>query len=71
MIDGRKYMTKPKPKNGIKIRAERVITDLLSYSIALPELSCSAVATISKSRESCYANLRYANSVIGVPVGAI
>jgi hypothetical protein len=33
MIDGRKYITKPKPKNGKKKNVERVIEPLL-FSIA-------------------------------------
>jgi hypothetical protein len=34
IIDGRKYITNPKPKNGKKINVERVMTALLFYNPA-------------------------------------
>jgi hypothetical protein len=34
-MDGRKYITNPKPKNGKKIKVERIMTALPLYSLAL------------------------------------
>src|SRR5579864_7485984 len=69
MIDGRKYITNPKPKNGRKMNIERIMTALPFYSLALsrPHRSQAGESFIADPITTRPVTGRYASARAAVP----
>src|SRR5579864_5084753 len=64
MIDGRKYITNPKPKNGKKIKCARIMIALPLYSVAL---SWRRRIAVTLSKRPRHLNIKYAGHYTEVP----